>query len=166
MSRVKNYLPLNVLKTLYFSFIYPHLTYGIVTWGAATSQCLQKLNILHNRAVRFMTKSKYNTPINHMYNLAYCLKISEIYKLSLIQFFFKWKNNLLRLNALQYFSVQNNYNLRNNIIHAYNRTTSRQKHAFIAGPILWSQLDSNIKNINSIVILKKRYKIFLLSQYD
>ena len=45
IKKVKNILPSDCLKTLYFTLIQPHLTYGIIAWGNANSTALHK-NIL------------------------------------------------------------------------------------------------------------------------
>ena len=44
VCRLKNFLPLHVLRILYNSFIIPHLQYGILTWGF----CLGRLEKLQN----------------------------------------------------------------------------------------------------------------------
>ena len=36
INKVKHILPRNMLTTLYYSLIYPYLTYGIILWGAAS----------------------------------------------------------------------------------------------------------------------------------
>lgn len=165
LCRLKNIIPKMVLRTLYFAFMYPHIIYCIVIWGAANSQYLKKLEIINNRAIRFITNSKYNTPINSMYTDAGCLKITDIYNYNLIQFFFKLKNNILTPHLSQHINFYQGHNLRNTIIHTYNRTAARQKHAFVAGPIAWNNLPAVIQNASNISQLKRKYRKYLLSSY-
>ena len=46
IKQVKNILPIDCLKTLYFTLIQPHLTYGILAWGNVNSTALHKTILL------------------------------------------------------------------------------------------------------------------------
>ena len=52
LSRVKNILPHDALKTLYSTLIHSHLNYGIEAWGNATS--VNTIFVLQKRAIRIM----------------------------------------------------------------------------------------------------------------
>ena len=65
MCRLKNFLPLHVLRILYNSLILPHLQYGILTWGF----CLGRLEKLQKRSVRIITR------ISTMRTLIRCSKV-------------------------------------------------------------------------------------------
>ena len=122
---------------------------------------MNRLNIIHNKAMRYITNSKFNTNINTMYCAAKCLKIQDIYKLNVAQFLFKQKNGQI----IHPLNLHNEYSLRNNIIHSFNRTNIRQKHVYVAGPIIWSKFPTSIKNIQSLKKLKKELKSFFMSSY-
>ena len=59
VNKIKNYLPLDILKNIYYSITYPHLQYGITTWGNATKKCLSKVQVMQNRLIEIMTKSNH-----------------------------------------------------------------------------------------------------------
>ena len=48
IKQVKNFLPMECLRTLYFAIVHPHLTYGILAWGNASSSALKRTTILQN----------------------------------------------------------------------------------------------------------------------
>ena len=50
----------DILLTLYVSLIYPYLIYCSIVWGGASATALRKLQVLHNRAVRLITRAHYN----------------------------------------------------------------------------------------------------------
>ena len=49
---MKHFLPHNALKTLYYTLIQSHLTYGIQAWGHRNT--VKKLQTLQKRAVRII----------------------------------------------------------------------------------------------------------------
>jgi hypothetical protein len=65
IKQAKNFLPVDSLKTLYFALIHPHLTYGILAWGSASSSILHKTIMLQKRAIRTINKAHYNSHINY-----------------------------------------------------------------------------------------------------
>ena len=56
LSKLKNFLPLHILRTLYYSMIHPHLNYGLLVWGFQCNRIVK----LQKRAIRSITRSKYN----------------------------------------------------------------------------------------------------------
>ena len=54
MYRIRKYLKLHVLKSMYYSLIYSHIVYAIQVWGSANDTELDKILILQKKAVRMM----------------------------------------------------------------------------------------------------------------
>ena len=52
LSKLRHYVNLDTLKTLYYSLIYPHITYCISTWGGAS---IKPLVTLQKKIVRIIT---------------------------------------------------------------------------------------------------------------
>ncbi len=57
LRATKNLLPASCRKTLYYTTIYPYLTYGIEMWGTATKELLNKLTKLQNKAIRIVGRA-------------------------------------------------------------------------------------------------------------
>ena len=53
--KIRNVVPVDVLKMLYFSLVHCHLKYCIVSWGTATNSVLQPLEVVHNNILRTIT---------------------------------------------------------------------------------------------------------------
>ena len=50
VNQVKNILPKSCLRTLYFSLIHPHFSYGLLAWGSASLTALKSSIMLQKRA--------------------------------------------------------------------------------------------------------------------
>ena len=59
LSKLKNFFPIEILKNLYFSLIYPYLNYCILAWGAVQKTILLKLGFCQKKIVRILTNSDY-----------------------------------------------------------------------------------------------------------
>jgi len=57
LNKIKNKLPLSVLRKIYFAFVYPHILYGIEIYANTDSIYLKKLKtpnkkLLHNKPLK------------------------------------------------------------------------------------------------------------------
>ena len=91
LSKLKHYLPLEILKTLYNSLIKPHFTYGILAWGSNTSRMFQ----MQKKCVRLISNSKYNAHTNPLFLSLNLLKLEDIYKINILKCYFQYCHNLL-----------------------------------------------------------------------
>ena len=102
MYRIRRYVDLSVLKSIYYSLIYSHLLYAIEVWGNACDTLIDKLLILQKKAVRMMTfKDNYPAtpgplnPSDPIFKYLHILQFKDIYKLQILRFVYKWKNKLI-----------------------------------------------------------------------
>ena len=54
MYKLRPFLPLKVMRNVYYSLIYSHIIYAIEAWGSACKTELGKILILQKRAMRLM----------------------------------------------------------------------------------------------------------------
>ena len=59
INRLKHFLPYNALKTLYYTLIQIHLTYGVHAWGNGNT--VIKLQTLQKRALRIINNKRYRS---------------------------------------------------------------------------------------------------------
>ena len=52
ITKLRHYVNLHTLKQLYYSFIYPYLTYAITSWGSACKTRLSKIRTKQNKCIR------------------------------------------------------------------------------------------------------------------
>ena len=82
LNRLKRYLPLSALKTMYDSLIVSQLQCGITCWGLEWNRIFK----LQKRSVRIMTNSKYNSHTEPLFKELKLLKISDIFKIQCMKF--------------------------------------------------------------------------------
>ena len=87
--KARKYLPRDAMLSLYYSFIYPYLTYCNLVWGTAYASHLNKLKILQKRAIRIVAAVKPRDHTTPLFLSLKLLKLNEIYKLSIGRFMFK-----------------------------------------------------------------------------
>ena len=55
LSKIRHYITRDILKSLYYTLIYPFLIYGLIAWGNTYNTTLQPIYILQKKAVRVIT---------------------------------------------------------------------------------------------------------------
>ena len=83
LLKLRNYVNLATLKTLYYNLIHSYLEYCISSWGLASTSTLASLKILHKRAIRIMMFAKRQTPSSPLFYSLNILKIEDLVSLKL-----------------------------------------------------------------------------------
>jgi hypothetical protein len=116
LSKLKHYLPLRTLKTMYTSLIASHLNYGIMCWGY---KC-KRIEKLQKKAIRTISNSKYNSHTAPIFKKLCLLTVDDMLKKKLYKLFFRMVNS----KVPEYFPVNawlvhqagtHEYNTRNNL---------------------------------------------------
>jgi hypothetical protein len=171
MNKLKHFLPLATLVTLYNSLILPHLNYGVLLWGSKAD----KLEKIQKRVVRIITCSKYNAHTNPIFKKLSLLKATHICALHELKFCFKLQHN----NLPYYFS--NSVFRQFQSIHSHNTRRSNNyqmpkiKHAFMKCSVRY-RIPFTFNNTPKLITDKihthsfssyKRYiKTYYLNSYD
>ena len=164
INRVKNILPTKSLKTLYYSLIHPHILYGLPIYSCTTQKNLNKIFKMQKRAVRSITKSKYNSstnpifvglgilPLEHLITETRALLMHSIYhKYSPTALHNIWITNETR-------SLNHDHDLRDghHIYIPLARTEHVKRLTHFALPKTWNDLPDSKLNRNTTT-----FKIFL-----
>ena len=85
LLKLRNYVDIQMLKTVYYSLIYSHLQYCISTWRVASAGVLDPLYRLQKRITRIITgtKSPYKAHTTPPFKKLNMLKINDICKLEI-----------------------------------------------------------------------------------
>jgi len=132
---IRQILPQNVFLTLYHSFIYRYLSYCCIVWGCATKIVLNRLVILQKRALQLITGSTYRSFTSPLF------KLTDIYQCHIVQFMFKFINNLLPKACLHLCSISPDCNYETRHLSLFRIRTFRTnicKHNIsVSGPKIW-----------------------------
>ena len=170
LSRIKLVVPRNVLLMLYYTMIYPYLTYCTIVWGSANSSVLNHIVILQKRAIRLILNSHYRASSSALFYALKLLKVPDIVNFQTMHFMFKLKNNLLPLSCMNYVSVANidRIHITRRICY-FNipsvRTNIHGKSITVRGPKDWNALPLRIQNLNGISLFKRELCAFYINSY-
>ena len=115
INRLKRYLPLSNLRTLYNALVLPHFQFSISNWEFNANKIVR----LQKRAIRVITNSKYNAHVEPLLKKLNLLKINDIFRNSLLKVYHKYKSGNLPHYVMHMFSTEHNvhrYNTRSNSI--------------------------------------------------
>ena len=87
------YLTKKALMTLYYSFVYPYLTYCNHIWGSTSPTNLMKLQKLQNRIIRIICNTNRRDHVRPMYKATGLLQLGDINKYLICRFMFRVCNN-------------------------------------------------------------------------
>ena len=79
-TRAKKHASKETVRMVYHASIKSKLQNGIVLWESANKTVVDRLNKLHNKAVRRVIGLLYRTSIKELYHNAVVLLISDLYK--------------------------------------------------------------------------------------
>ena len=91
LNKLKHYLPMCTMRTLYFSMVGSVLNYGILTWGFAHGRLIK----IQKRVIRIITRSKYNAHTEPLFKTLGILKLEDNMKLNALKFYFKYTHEAL-----------------------------------------------------------------------
>ena len=95
INKLKKYVSPKTLLSMYNSFILSILNYGILVRGYNTDRLFK----LQKRAVRVISKSKFNAHKDPLFQNLQILKIEDLHQLNVLKFYYK----LIHKNIPQYF---------------------------------------------------------------
>lgn len=111
LSVVRHYVPLEVLKLIYNSYINSRISYGLEIWGTAYNIHTKPLRVLQNKAIRFMTFTNFRDSVHGKYKDLNLMNLNSMYnyKMSLLAYKLVNRN---RDDYVFYNSKRNNNNIK------------------------------------------------------
>ena len=167
LSRTRFYLSCKTKLMLYYTLIYPYITYCNSTWSSTYVSNLNRIYYLQKRAVRAVTNSDYRAHTAPLFSKLKILDIFQINTLDIAKFMFRYHNNLLPPLYLNLFMT-------NSQVHTYDTRTARnyRMHScrtnikkftiLYQGPRVWNCLPASITNLPSFSTFKNKVLEFLL----
>ena len=105
LSKMRHYVNKKALVKLYYSFVYSHRKYGILAWGTAANNLLQKVQVVQNRIIRIMDFKSLThcIPMNTLCKPLNILGHKDIFELEITKFMHLLHHNKLPENFYSYF---------------------------------------------------------------
>ncbi len=156
LYKIKNYVNIQILRSIYYAIVYPHLHYGILSWGAASAPILNHIQVRQNRFIRNMYNLGIRTNLNRLYFNHNFLKINEVYHSKLLRFVHALHSDSLPPafeNFLIHASNMHNHGTRyategNYFVNRIHNIYGSLSPSY-AGTRLWSQIPPAAKALNT-----------------
>ena len=169
--RLRDFVNVETLCMLYYSFIYSRLQYGIIVWGTATKNYLSEISVRLNYIIRTITRSNRYTSMTSLHKNLKFLKLHDVYNLELGKFMFQlckgnvpkiFHDSFMKINQIHHHDTRST----EKAIHYLPRMNKSfsQKTLSFRRTKLWKEIDNDIKS-TLWVSFKKAYKHFLLQSY-
>ena len=169
--KVRPYLDNESLHTLYNTLVLPYLTYCTLVWGDKNNANLNSLFITQKKIIRTCTKSLWLAHTTPLFISLKTLKIHDIYTYQLAIHMYRYHHDLLPRGLPNcHFITQadiHGHNTRqaSNLHVDQTKTKLAQNNIKTQGPIIWNNLDVNIKNCASLPSFKTNLKKSFITQY-
>ena len=160
--RSRFFLSAKTKTSLYYTLIYPYLTYCTIVWSSTYVTNLNCIFLLQKRAVRAITNSDFRAHSAPLFAQLNILDIFQVNSLYVAKFMFSYHHRLLPSPFLNLF-------LSNSQIHNYDTRASAQlrPHAcrtnikrftiLYQGPKIWNALPSSVTFSPSLSSFKKKF---------
>ena len=166
ICKARKLLELNTLLTLYYSMIYPYLTYCIEVWGNSGKTYLMSLFKLQKKVLRIMTCSGYYAESDPLFKKLNILKLTQIYTTSVAVLMFKYVKGMLPPIFNDLFIRTSDVATRvtrnsNKLVVPLCRTELYKKSIKYQGPSIWNRYENFINHQCSLHAFKKQMKRYL-----
>ena len=167
IRRLRNFLPQNIRKQLYFSLIYPYLTYGVELWGCAAQTYLNPIVALQKRALRVVAGVAPTAHTGDWFGRLCIIRFDKLYGYHILLLMFKAFHTQLPGGIQTRFKTNVNiYNTRQsnlNLVVTRRSTKIQNNRPSVSGPYVWNSLNPIMKELPSFEIFKSRLKSLSLS---
>ena len=164
LSRVRHFLPTNVLNIVYKSLIVPQMTYGCCLWGFTYDRHKDRLSKLQKRAARLITFSDFRASSQPIFEQLVWMPIERLIGFETMKFIYKSLNSMA--SETQFFTrVQERRTRTNNqmFLKVSNaKFTYTQNTIFHKGIKLWNNLDLSLRQSENYNIFVNSLKTYFL----
>jgi hypothetical protein len=95
LSKLRHYVNPDILIQLYYSLIYPFLTYCLIVWGNTYPSTIKPITILQNKSIThnvFLQVWPHSSPLFHQFQI---VKFPDLIYLLNAIFMYQFKHHLL-----------------------------------------------------------------------
>ena len=159
IKHFRNMFDKHMLRCLYYSFIYPHISYGILTYGKGSKTEFKKIEVEVRRILRYICGHKDKNPFHELY----LLKPFQIMEYRALTLTFKivhlplslpnyFSNILVKLKVV--YRSSSTRNSKNKLQKSYTRTNSGKNITKNYLTHIWNKTNLNLLNIESLYKFK------------
>lgn len=168
IRRIRNTVPLCVLKMLYLTLIQPYFEYCNIVWSIHKSTSISELLICQKKSIRVITNSKWNAHTQSLFYKTRILPLDKLNDLQVACFMYRSVHNMLPQYFCNMFVANaeiHSHNTRKKAdLHYFSHRLNLRKHTIrIHGPTIWNTLPLDMRNAPSLHVFKRKLKDMLFS---
>lgn len=169
IRKVKSLLSRNIFMVLYYSLIYPYLTYCNIIWGSTYTTSINPVYLLQKRFVRIAANASFTAHTAALFRDLNVMTVFDINKFQIALFVHKIVHNssslpeqykgLLNFNS----DIHHHYTRQHNLLRSImTKTTQKQHTIMFRGPTVWNNLSQILQSCSSLPSFKKLLKIDII----
>lgn len=170
LNSAKHFLSTKALKLIYFSIIHSHLLYCLPIFSVAAESLMEPLFKLQKRAIRIISKSKYNEHTEPIFFKLSILPLNLLADHQILVLMHDYEHNRLPSSFKKHFprniDFSREVNLRND--NDYFIPTAKYKFLenfpFIKFPKVWNNINFGLKSMPNRCAFKVSSKNYLLEK--
>ena len=162
IRKASSYVQYPILKSLYFSLIYPYLIYCVPVWGNSSIGNVKKIETVHNRVLRFLNRFNFNPDNIMSFRSLYKYFVSiKMYSYNVLKSSSYFSNKISNLIPIHHHHTRF---IDANLLNFPNMyKTVCQNNFFYQSVSIWNELPYVIRQCNSINKFKRETKRYLIS---
>ena len=158
LAKIRHYVPSNILRSLYFSFMNPYIDYNLLNWDMALPTKTNVINLKIKKAVRIMSFKQSQRSTDTLYKDHEILHFDKSVELKYGKFMWKLHNGFLPNSLVKNFST----NSRTRFSRSISRLESLKSYILFEGPKMWDQLPLTITSKPSLSSFSKALKNYFI----
>ena len=164
---VRNSLDQRSLRLIYYTLIYPTLTYCLAVWGGSSNTSLNCLVTVQKRVIRIIAGLRRRDHTHDTFATLNILKFMDVISLNNATFVYKSLNGLIDCETYFTSNIDNPYRTRNHTHLTLPLVTSSQSQTHIRyrGVKTYNNLPIGIREKRSLLSFKTAVKTRSLSAY-
>ena len=153
LANIRHYVPISILLQLYYTLIYPYLTYAVTTWGNTYPTTLKPLITLHKKAIQLIRFSEFRAHTSPLFAHLKILKFSDLIFLNNALLMYDFHENNLSSVFHDFFTPVSS-------VHKYNTRLASKDSYYISkvrtnygkfnirfvGAKVWNSIDESFKS--------------------
>lgn len=151
INKAKQFLPEQSLVSIYYTLIYPHLSYGITMWGGAHSIYTNKLIIQQKKLIRSISGAPFNAHTEPLFKKLRLYKFIDIYNIHVSKYVHAFLLGKLPPALSNIFVVSNEvhhhrtrHSMQMKLIHYKYKNVVTGQSLLRRGPEIWNNLLSEL----------------------
>ena len=168
LARTSYLLPQPIRMKLYYSLVYPYLTYCNLIWASTYDTRLNRLVILQKRAIRIVAGARPREHTAPLFSILKLLNIEQIKTVQIGEFLYRYEHGLLPLafrGFFQHGTEIHSYQTRNAKAFrpVFAHTNTRLFSIKSVGTAIWNNLPKDIRDARNLHMFKKMLRLHLIN---